>query len=100
MKKEEAGELAVPGFEGMLGNMDAFKDLDPNDLQQMMMEGLKDPAVQEMVREIFIPQFHARMDKIHPRLIFCLSHLRLNPPILYLNELYSLVECKGQWMNL
>jgi len=48
MMREEAGagQAALKGFEGM--DLDAFKDLDPNTLQQLMQEGLKDPQIQEM----------------------------------------------------
>ena len=40
------------GAAGALGDMDLgalMKDIDPNTLQELMMEGMKDPAIQEMV---------------------------------------------------
>ena len=45
------------GLESLLGDMDLenmdlgalMKDLDPATLQQLVMEGMKDPQVQEMV---------------------------------------------------
>ena len=45
------------GLESLMGDMDLgdmdlgalMADLDPNTLQELVMEGLKDPQVQEMV---------------------------------------------------
>eukprot|EP00571_Detonula_confervacea_P013080 CAMPEP_0172309976 /NCGR_PEP_ID=MMETSP1058-20130122/11029_1 /TAXON_ID=83371 /ORGANISM="Detonula confervacea, Strain CCMP 353" /LENGTH=300 /DNA_ID=CAMNT_0013022705 /DNA_START=60 /DNA_END=962 /DNA_ORIENTATION=+ len=50
------GAVAAGGLEGMFGDMDLgdmdlgalMKDLDPKMLQEMMMEGMKDPAMAEM----------------------------------------------------
>lgn len=39
------------GLEGLMGDMDIeamMKDMDPETLQQLVMEGMKDPAIQEM----------------------------------------------------
>lgn len=48
-----AGGLeSLLGDMGDLGDMDLgalMKDLDPNTLQELVMEGLKDPQIQEMV---------------------------------------------------
>ena len=48
-KQEVAGGLA--GLGDLSGIGDMMKDLDPATLQELMMEGMKDPQVQEMVRE-------------------------------------------------
>lgn len=43
-----AGGLAGLGDIGDIGEM--MKNMDADTLQQLMMEGMKDPAIQEMVR--------------------------------------------------
>ena len=56
MAVEEKG--GAGGLEALLGDMDLggmdlgalMKDLDPATLQELVMEGMKDPQVQEMVR--------------------------------------------------
>lgn len=48
-KQEVAGGLA--GLGDLSGIGDMMKDMDPAALQELMMEGMKDPQVQEMVRE-------------------------------------------------
>ena len=45
-----AGAVAGLGDLGEIGAM--MQDMDPETLQQMMMEGMKDPKVQEMVRKM------------------------------------------------
>ena len=50
-KKGAAGALGDMDLSA-LGDMDLgalMKDIDPNTLQELMMEGMKDPAIQEMV---------------------------------------------------
>jgi hypothetical protein len=50
---DNAGGVGLGGL-GDLGDIGALmKDLDPESLQELMMEGMKDPQVQEMVRELF-----------------------------------------------
>ena len=47
-----AGGAGMAGFEDLLGGMDLgalMEGLDPNTLQELIAEGMKDPAVQEMV---------------------------------------------------
>jgi hypothetical protein len=51
------GGGAAAGLQDMLGDMDLgalMEGLDPNALQELIAEGMKDPAIQEMVRLIFI----------------------------------------------
>lgn len=46
-----AGAGMGAGLEGLMGDMDIeamMKDMDPETLQQLVMEGMKDPAIQEM----------------------------------------------------
>jgi hypothetical protein len=49
-----AGDDKAVGGLGGFGDMadlgELMKDLDPATLQELMMEGMKDPQVQEMVR--------------------------------------------------
>ena len=47
------GGGAAAGLQDMLGDMDLgalMEGLDPNALQELIAEGMKDPAIQEMVR--------------------------------------------------
>ncbi len=51
------GGAAAAGLQDMLGDMDLgalMEGLDPNALQELIAEGMKDPAIQEMVRLFFI----------------------------------------------
>lgn len=51
------GGGAAAGLQDMLGDMDLgalMEGLDPNALQELIAEGMKDPAIQEMVRLFFI----------------------------------------------
>lgn len=52
-EKMAADETGLEGMDlGALGDMDLgalMKDIDPNTLQELVMEGMKDPAIQEMV---------------------------------------------------
>lgn len=57
MAAEETGGVDAKGLEAMmgdLGDMDLgalMKDLDPETLKGLVEEGMKDPAIQEMVSE-------------------------------------------------
>ena len=53
----DGGGGAAAGLQDMLGDMDLgalMEGLDPNALQELIAEGMKDPAIQEMVRLFFI----------------------------------------------
>ena len=58
---KQVGSAVGGGLEGMLGDMDLgdmdlgalMKDLDPAMLQELVQEGMKDPAMMEMVSESY-----------------------------------------------
>ncbi|KAL7532126.1 hypothetical protein ACHAWF_004020, partial [Thalassiosira exigua] len=88
MTAEEKGGGAVGGLEDLMGDMDIgelMKNMDPNTLQELVQEGMKDPAIKEMVSDFL--QF--------PLNTYLLGVKSFNS----LFNKQSSLECKGQWTN-
>ena len=73
------------GLESLLGDMDLekmdlgalMKDLDPATLQQLVMEGMKDPQVQEMVSWVHMYNHNVVTTLKPPYVLLTLSHLHM-----------------------
>lgn len=96
----EKGGAAVGGLESMMGDLEGMdlgalmKDLDPNTLQELVQEGMKDPAIQEMVRHYLL--------NIHEQLIVCYfsDYTQCDEFIAPKNKhIFSSLECREQWRN-
>lgn len=98
---DAGGQMA--GLESLLGDMNLgdmdlgalMKDLDPAMLQELVMEGLKDPQLQEMVREkivdtSFIP--HSIRCEQFPEIewVSCSQKLSIS---CHLSPLFSRIDC-------
>ena len=84
---DDKNDGAVAGL-GDLGDIGAMmKDMDPAKLEELMREGMKDPAVQEMVR------------KMYQNFIYFFRLHLINENAIMNSIMKSLWECKVPWKN-